>query len=74
MCLAAAVFVLEPMLATGGSICKAIGLILDQGVPEDAIVVVSVLVSRQALRMITQKFPRLVMVVVAVDERLTSKS
>ncbi|OAL55162.1 PRTase-like protein [Pyrenochaeta sp. DS3sAY3a] len=67
------VLILEPMLATGGSIMKAVGIILERGVLEEDIVIVSVLASRQALGIIGETYPRLVIVVAAVDENLTSK-
>lgn len=61
------------MLATGGSIMKAVRIVLERGVLEEDIVIVSVLASRQALGIISETYPRLVTVVAAVDENLTSK-
>lgn len=71
MCLA--VLILEPILATGGSICTAIDLILKQGVPEDKIIVANLITSRKALQIVFGKFPKLRIVTAAVDEKLNAK-
>lgn len=61
------------MLATGGSICKAVELVLEQGVPESNIVIVNVMSSRFALNVVGEKFPQLRIVTAAIDETLNSQ-
>ncbi|KIW15823.1 uracil phosphoribosyltransferase [Exophiala spinifera] len=65
------VFILEPMLATGGSICKAVQLVLDQGTPEDRIVVVSIMASRTALNNMGASFPSVAVVTASIDQNLS---
>ncbi|RVX66951.1 hypothetical protein B0A52_09075 [Exophiala mesophila] len=67
------VFLLEPMLATGGSICKAVELVLERGVPESNIVIVNVMSSRFALSVVGDRFPQLKIVTAAIDETLNSQ-
>lgn len=69
----AAVLILEPMLATGGSACMAIDVIKSAGVPEKNIIFVNVLASRRGLRRVFSHFPSIRMVTAAVDEELTPK-
>lgn len=65
------VLVLEPMLATGGSICQAVQLVLDQGTPEHRIVVVSVVASQTALNNLEASFPSVAVVTAAIDQNLS---
>ncbi|KAK0383421.1 hypothetical protein NLU13_9333 [Sarocladium strictum] len=67
------VFILEPMLATGGSICKAIDIVQGQGVPLQRIVVVSILASEAAIQLVLDKYPGLHIVTAAIDERLNAR-
>ena len=55
------------MLATGGSVCLAIQLILDQGVSEDKIVFVNVIASKKGLEVVQTRFPQLTIVTAAID-------
>ncbi|OJJ38713.1 hypothetical protein ASPWEDRAFT_48879 [Aspergillus wentii DTO 134E9] len=65
------VLLLEPMLATGGSIMKAVDVLLDKGVSQENIVLVNILASRKGLDIVAEKFPGLKIVTAAVDEELT---
>ncbi|EXJ89316.1 uracil phosphoribosyltransferase [Capronia epimyces CBS 606.96] len=65
------VLILEPMLATGGSVSRAIELVLEQGVPQEKILVVNVIASEQAASLLSEKFPRLSLVTAAIDLNLS---
>ncbi|KAH0333939.1 PRTase-like protein, partial [Aureobasidium melanogenum] len=69
-----AVLILEPILATGGSICTAIDLLLSKGVPEDRIIVANLITSRKATQIVSEKYPKLRIVTAAIDEKLNAKS
>ncbi|PLN86118.1 uracil phosphoribosyltransferase [Aspergillus taichungensis] len=68
------VFVLEPMLATGGSVIKALETLIESGVSEDAIVLVNIIASKKGLAVISGRFPTLRIVTAVVDNDLTSKN
>ncbi|KAK6003567.1 hypothetical protein QM012_009338 [Aureobasidium pullulans] len=68
-----AVLILEPILATGGSICTAVDLILEQGVPEDRIIVANLITSRKAIQVVFDKYQKLRIVTAAIDEKLNAK-
>lgn len=55
------------MLATGGSACKAIELIVERGVPEDNIIFVNFIASQKGIDVVTQRFPSLKIVTAAID-------
>jgi uracil phosphoribosyltransferase len=61
------------MLATGGSICKAIDIVAETGVPLHRIVVISILASKQAVQLVLEKYPGLSITTAAIDERLNAK-
>lgn len=61
------------MLATGGSLVKAIEILVDRGVPEEDIVLVNIVAAKQGLERVMGRFPRLRIVTAAVDEDLTVK-
>ncbi|OAG38462.1 uracil phosphoribosyltransferase [Fonsecaea monophora] len=67
------VLILEPMLATGGSVSKAIELVLEQRVPEERIIVVNLIASASAVSLVSERFPKLMLVTAAVDKDLNSK-
>jgi uracil phosphoribosyltransferase len=61
-------FVLDPMLATGGSINAAVTALKHWGTP--TIRVLSILAAPEGIRAITNQFPEVCIHVCAVDERL----
>ncbi|PWY83601.1 PRTase-like protein [Aspergillus heteromorphus CBS 117.55] len=68
------VLLLEPMLATGGSVIKAVETLTGNGVPEDSIVLVNVVSSRKGLDVVSGRFPGLKIVSAAVDMELTAQN
>ena len=69
----AKVLVLEPMLATGGSIMMAMEEITSRGVKSDAVRIVSVVAAPPALRQLSEKYPGLEIYTAIIDEGLNSK-
>ena len=67
------IVILDPMLATGGTLEMAIDKLKEMGVEEEKIVVVCVVVAPEGLARLSQKFPRLNLVFSAFDEKLNEK-
>ncbi|KAJ5785675.1 uncharacterized protein N7503_010887 [Penicillium pulvis] len=65
------VFILEPMLATGGSACAAIDAIKEAGVAEENIIFVNILAAQHGISVLFDRFPSLRLVTAAIDEELT---
>ncbi|PLB49128.1 uracil phosphoribosyltransferase [Aspergillus steynii IBT 23096] len=68
------VLLLEPMLATGGSVVKAVESLTGFGVPEESIVLVNVVASKKGLDVVSTRFPELKIVSAAVDSELTAEN
>ncbi|RAK95637.1 uracil phosphoribosyltransferase [Aspergillus ibericus CBS 121593] len=68
------VLLLEPMLATGGSVIKAVENLTSNGVPEESIVLVNVVSSKKGLEVVSGRFPGLKIVSAAVDAELTAQN
>ncbi len=63
--------ILDPMVATAGTVMKTMELVKERGgVPKG---VISVICSRYAVRILTEKFPSLDIITAAIDERLNDK-
>ncbi len=67
------VIVLDPMLATGGSVVSAIDCIIAKGVAEDKIVVVHAVAAPEGLSFLQKRFPKISGVIGVVDEQLNEK-
>ena len=70
---AACVLVLDPMLATGGSILSAIQVLMDQGVEESRIVLLHALGCPEGIRAIQERFPNVNAVIGVVDSHLNER-
>jgi uracil phosphoribosyltransferase len=68
------VFLLDPMLATGGSAREAIRILLDAGVREDHIIFINLLACPQGLDTIFTAFPSVRIVTGEVDGGLNERS
>ena len=66
----AAVLLVDPMLATGGSACKAIEQLVLAGVPPERILFVNVLCCPEGLRRLAAEWPAVRVITAAVDEGL----
>ena len=67
------IMILEPMLATGGSIMMAIEEIVKRGVQSESIRIVSVVAAPPALRQLSEYYPKLQIYAAIIDEGLNSK-
>lgn len=67
------VLLLEPMLATGGSLNLSIQRLLNAGVSERQIICVHYLASPQGIEFISKAYPDCTLVVASVEERLTDQ-
>lgn len=66
----AGVLLVDPMLATGGSACKAIEQLVLAGVPPERILFVNVVCCPEGLRRLAAEWPAVRVVTAAVDEGL----
>lgn len=64
------VFILDPMLATGGSASAAVELMIKKGIKETNIIFVSVLSAPEGIQKLTGVYPGIKIVTTAVDEKL----
>ena len=64
---------LDPMLATGGSVLKAIEVLIEHGVTPDRIIFLNLVASPEGLRILEQKYPEVQVVVAAIDGGLDGK-
>ncbi|MCW7762892.1 uracil phosphoribosyltransferase [Photorhabdus luminescens] len=64
------ILLFEPMLATGGSLAKAIDLLKEKGVPEDNIIVVNFLSSPVGLNRIMTSYPKIQLVTSSIENGL----
>lgn len=68
------VFLLDPMLATGGSAGEAIRILLEAGVREDHLIFINLLACPEGLRNIFASYPSVRVVTGAVDKGLNDKA
>ncbi|KAK7049663.1 hypothetical protein VNI00_005694 [Paramarasmius palmivorus] len=67
------VYILDPLIATGGTARAALQMILDWGIPADKIKLLCVLASKQGVQAIHEEFPSVEIWVAAIDDELTSQ-
>ncbi|MFW6640675.1 uracil phosphoribosyltransferase [Nocardiopsis algeriensis] len=68
------VLLLDPMLATGGTALTAIGVLLDEGVPEEHIVFVNVLSSPEGIEAVHRRHPAVRIVTSSIEEGLNANA
>jgi uracil phosphoribosyltransferase len=68
------VLLLDPMLATGGSVCKAIEVLLSKGVKQEKIIFVNILSCPEGIKKLQDAYPKVKIVTGFIDESLNSKS
>lgn len=66
------VFLLDPLVATGGTAAAAIHMLTDWGVPVTKIRLLSILASNPGLKSVQDQFPNLEIWTAAVDDELTT--
>eukprot|EP00922_Rhytidocystis_sp_ex-Travisia-forbesii_P049618 GHVS01073837.1.p1 GENE.GHVS01073837.1~~GHVS01073837.1.p1 ORF type:complete len:198 (-),score=22.56 GHVS01073837.1:52-645(-) len=68
------VLLLDPLLATGGSVCRAIRVLTQEGVREEAIVFVNLVAAPEGINRLYKTYPKIKVVTAAIDERLDDKA
>ncbi|KAL7282223.1 hypothetical protein ACG7TL_003692 [Trametes sanguinea] len=66
------VFLLDPLIATGGTACAALNMVIEWGIPVNKIKLLCVLGSQDGLKRVQAEFPGVEIWVAAVDPHLTS--
>ena len=67
------VLLLDPMLATGGSCCLAIRLLLEAGASESQITLISAVAAPEGIKHLKEEHPEVHVIVAQTDERLNDK-
>ncbi|MBS1988786.1 uracil phosphoribosyltransferase [Candidatus Dependentiae bacterium] len=67
------IVILEPMIATGGSLSMVIEILLHNGVAQENIIVSSVVAAPEGLHKLAEKFPEISVTVLSIDEKLNEK-
>ncbi|KAI8868168.1 PRTase-like protein [Ramicandelaber brevisporus] len=67
------VFLLDPMLATGGSAAKAAEVLLEAGVQESRIIFLNVIGSPPGIELMTTRFPQIKIISAEIDAELNTK-
>ncbi|KAK7061606.1 uracil phosphoribosyltransferase [Favolaschia claudopus] len=67
------VYLLDPLIATGGTACAALSMITDWGMPIDKVKLLCVLASSEGLGHVQAEFPDLEIWVAGVDQTLTAQ-
>ncbi|MDR3031149.1 MAG: uracil phosphoribosyltransferase [Holosporales bacterium] len=67
------VYVCDPMLATGGSICEAVQVYIDRGIKEENITLLCMISAPEGIKNTFQKFPKVKIVTACLDEKLNDK-
>ncbi|KAH9973063.1 phosphoribosyltransferase-like protein [Lactifluus volemus] len=65
------VFVLDPLIATGGTACAALGMITEWGIPKNKIKLLCILASEVGLQNVLAQYPGIEIWAAAVDPHLT---
>lgn len=68
------VLLVDPMIATGGSVCKAVEALKHRGVKEENIIFVNVISCPDGIKKISDKFPKVKIVTGFIDYGLNPKS
>lgn len=67
------VFVLDPLIATGGTAVAALGMLTEWGLAPEQIKIVSILGSKTGVEHVQAEFPGVDIWIGAVDDELTDK-
>ena len=67
------VYITDPMLATGNSLVEAIRLYIEKGIPEENICCVCMISSPQGIENVFNEFPKIKLIVAAVDSHLNER-
>jgi uracil phosphoribosyltransferase len=64
------IIMLDPMIATGGSSCATLEILIKKGVAQRSILFVAIIASQQGLDVVKKSFPGITVIVAAVDHEL----
>ncbi|CAN6659228.1 uracil phosphoribosyltransferase [Trichomonascus vanleenenianus] len=64
------VFLLDPMLATGGSASMAVHVLISRGVPEERIFFLNLIAAPEGIKMFTERFPKVKIITGVIDQGL----
>lgn len=67
------VLLLDPMLATGGTVCKAIEILKKNKVKEEKIIFINLISCPEGINKVTKNFPKIKIVTGVIDKKLNSK-
>lgn len=73
LALAHTVIVVEPMIATSGTLRMLINLLKSQGIAEKNIIIAAICAAPEGLALLTKEFPEISVVLTVIDEKLTEK-
>eukprot|EP00922_Rhytidocystis_sp_ex-Travisia-forbesii_P004883 GHVS01007153.1.p1 GENE.GHVS01007153.1~~GHVS01007153.1.p1 ORF type:complete len:219 (+),score=17.91 GHVS01007153.1:408-1064(+) len=68
------VLLLDPILATGGSVCRAIHLLVQEGVKEEAIIFVNLVAAPEGIDRLYKNYPKIRVVTAAIDDHLDERA
>lgn len=68
------VLLLDPMLATGGSVCKAIEVLKEKGVKENKIIFINLVSCPEGIKRIKKEYPQIGFITGVIDKKLNSKA
>ncbi len=68
------IFLLEPMLATGGSALMAIEVLLSAGAKESNIIFINLLASPEGIKRVSEKYPDIHIVTASIEEGLNENA
>eukprot|EP00019_Armaparvus_languidus_P006386 CAMPEP_0168601798 /NCGR_PEP_ID=MMETSP0420-20121227/13654_1 /TAXON_ID=498008 /ORGANISM="Pessonella sp." /LENGTH=232 /DNA_ID=CAMNT_0008640269 /DNA_START=33 /DNA_END=731 /DNA_ORIENTATION=- len=67
------VLLMDPMLATGGSACRAVAVLKDHGVPEENIIFLNLIAAPEGIAMMQEKYPAIKIITSQIDTHLNDK-
>ena len=67
------VIILDPMLATGGTLCLAIDKLTQKGAKPSEIIIHSIIAAPEGIKQIHEKYKEVIINTVAIDEKLNTK-
>ncbi|KAK5576758.1 hypothetical protein ACTFIV_001569 [Dictyostelium citrinum] len=67
------VLLLDPMLATGGTVSQAVEVLLERGVKQENIVFINLVAAPEGIKIFTEKYPKVKIVIGEVDSNLNEK-
>ncbi|KYQ99918.1 uracil phosphoribosyltransferase [Tieghemostelium lacteum] len=67
------VLLLDPMLATGGTVVKAVDVLIENGVKEENIVFINLIASPEGIKFFSSKYPKIKIVTGEIDGSLNEE-